>query len=392
MVENFSDYEFQVESVDLLDSLDRVIAQDIVAGIDVPEFDRSTVDGYAIVAEDSHGASDTIPSILSQIGQVRMGEETELIIRPGQAAYVPTGGMVPKGSSGMIMIENTEIMGDNLLIYKPIGQRSNILYKGDDIRRGQVILTRGQKITPERMGALAAIGKSSIKVYKKAKFYIISTGDEIIGLEDQLSFGKVRDINTYSLKGLIDKSGGQVVGRSIIRDDYEALKNEVEKALKLADIVLISGGSSVGTMDYTKDVIDSFPGKGVLVHGIAIKPGKPTIVGECNGKMVIGLPGHPVSSVVVYKAIVDFFLQEKYGNTSFKPFILAKLEANFPSSPGKETYQMVTIKKEADGYHARPSHGKSGMISLLSGSSGYIVIGKDEEGLYKGELRQVVLL
>ncbi|WFA08183.1 gephyrin-like molybdotransferase Glp [Tissierella sp. Yu-01] len=390
---NFFNYNFEFETVDLLNSTDRILADDIISEIDVPEFNRSTVDGYSIIVEDSHGATASIPSILTVMGEVRMGENPKSDIISGQAIYTPTGGMLPSNATGVIMIENTELMDDEtLLLYKPISKGENIIFKGDDIRKGDIALKRGMKLSPEAIGVLASLGISKVNVYKKPRFYIISTGDEIIDIDEELSLGKVRDINTYALYSLIEKLGCEVVGKNIVKDDYDLLRSEVDKGLELADVVLLSGGSSVGTRDYTDKVIASFGGKGVLVHGLAIKPGKPTIVGEGNGKLIMGLPGHPVSSIVVFKAIVEEYIRGKLGNNEILPQVKAITEYNFPSSPGKTTYHMVRLRQDGDKYYATPTFGKSGMISLLSESQGYIVIKEHEEGIYKGEERIVYLL
>ena len=393
ITETFEDMVLEREQVSILEAVGRTLAEDVISQVNVPDFNRSPVDGYGIVVEDSHGATETIPSILKILGEVRMGTLSEIVIKSGESAYVPTGGMLPQGASGVVMIEHTEKMDeDALLVYKPITKGENVVFIGDDIQQGNCILSKGRIINAEVVGTLAALGKSQVTVYKKPKCYIISTGDEIIDLEEELSEGKIRDINSYALQVLVQDLGGQVVGRTIIRDSYEDLRNEVARALEIADIVLMSGGSSVGTRDYTDQVIKSFEGRGVLTHGLSIKPGKPTIIGECKGKLVLGLPGHPVSSIVVFKALVEPFIAHKLGNHRIKPSVMAELSYNFPSSPGKETYQMVKLREEAGKYYASPSHGKSGMISLLSQSQGYIVIKMHEEGVYKGELREVFLL
>lgn len=393
LMDNFKDYEFKIEEINILESIDRILAQNIYSNINVPEFNRSTVDGYAIKVFDSHGANDSIPSILNILGEVMMGEEAKVSIKSGNAIYVPTGGMIPVGADGVIMIENTEKMDENtLLIYKPISQGENIIYKGDDIRKDSLTLEKGRKISPEVIGVLAALGIGKIKVYKKPRFYIISTGDEIIDIDEELTMGKIRDINAYALKGLIERLGGETVGRNIIKDDYDLLRAEVEKALDISDIVLISGGSSVGTRDYTHKVIDSFNGKGVFVHGVSIKPGKPTIMGEGNGKLIFGLPGHPVSSIVVFKTFLESFINDKLGVNNILPRVKAIMDFNFPSSPGRVTYQMVKLKERDGKFYAIPTFGKSGMITLLSESQGYIVIESHEEGIYKGEEREVYLL
>lgn len=393
IMENFKEYKFELEQVDILHSLDRVLGEDIYSEIDVPEFNRSTVDGYAIMASDSHGASDSIPSVLNIVGEVHMGEITDKRIVSGDAIYVPTGGMVPNGADGVIMIENIEKLDeDTLLLNKPISNGQSIIYKGDDIKKNSLILEKGRKISPEIMGLLGALGKKDITVYRKPKFYIISTGDEIIGIDEELKLGKIRDINSFALFGAIKELGGEVTGKTIVKDDFELLKMEVEKAVKTSDIVLISGGSSVGTRDFTKDVIDSFEGRGVFIHGLSVKPGKPTIVGEGNGKLIFGLPGHPVSSIIVFKALVEEFVKEKMNIREIKPQIKATMDFNFPSSSGKLTYQMVNLRRESGKYFASPNFGKSSMISLLKNSDGYILLEKHEEGIYKGEERTVFLL
>ncbi|WP_130807790.1 molybdopterin molybdotransferase MoeA [Senegalia massiliensis] len=392
-LEKFKDFTFQTEKVDILNANRRILSKDLYSSINVPEFNRSTVDGYAIKVNDSHGANDSIPSILNIVGQVEMGEYTDLEVNSGEAISVPTGGMIPEGADGVIMIENTEKMDEHtLLIQKAISKGENIIFKGDDIKKGNIALKKKKALNPEDIGVMAALGIKSLEVYKKPKFFIISTGDEIIDIHEELSIGKIRDINSYTLKSSIENINCEVVGKSIVKDNYSILKDEVNRALGISDILLISGGSSVGTRDYTYNVINSFDDSEVFVHGISIKPGKPTIIGKIKNKLVVGLPGHPVSSIVIFKALVEYFIYKKLNVEKIIPSILAKVDYNFASSPGKKTYQMVNIKKHEDEYHISPSFGKSGMISLLSNSNGYIIIDEYEEGINKGETRKVYLL
>lgn len=389
----FSSYELSSEDIFLIESFGRVLAEDVVSAENVPGFDRSTVDGYAIAVEDSHGASDSIPSILNIKGEVQMGEETGLSITNGEAVYVPTGGMLPKGASGMIMIENTEKMDDStLLVYKPISKGENVLYKGEDISEGSIVLKKGSLLSPQKIGVLASLGIKIARVFKRPRVHIISTGDEIIDIDQELDLGKIRDINSYSIAALVESIGGEVSGRRIIGDDYSKLIQGVEAGLSTSDILILSGGSSVGTRDYTHQVIEALGGKGVLVHGLSIKPGKPTIVGDGKGKLVVGLPGHPVSSIVVFKAIIEPFILALQSRNEIRPQVKAEMTHNFPSSPGKETYHMVKLQMENGKYLATPSFGKSGMITLLSDSQGYIVIREHEEGINKGDLRDVYLI
>lgn len=392
MNENFRNLKIDSETVDILACRGRILAKDIYSTINVPEFNRSTVDGYAILSRDSHGSSPSIPAMLNLVGKVKMGEYVDKEIKSGQAMYVPTGGMLPKGADGVIMIEDVELMDDDIILgYKPISNGENLILKGDDIKKGELALKKATKLNPEHVGVLAALGISQVEVYEKIKFYIISTGDEIIDIDEELTVGKIRDINSYALAAMIEELGGQVSGKSIIKDDYEALRSQVEKALDMAHIVIISGGSSVGTMDFTHQVIDSFKGKGVFVHGMSIKPGKPTIVGEGKGKPIIGLPGHPISSIVVFKAIVEEFVYNKLDIEPTKASINARLDSNFPSDPGKKTYHMVKLRKEGNEYIASPVFGKSGMISLMSEADGYIIIEDHEEGVYKEEERKIYI-
>jgi len=376
-----------------LKSINRVLAEDIVSDVDVPDFNRSTVDGYAIRSSDSHGASESIPSFLALKGEVKMGEETGVVISHGEAIYVPTGGMVPQGADAVVMIEHAEKMDeDSLMVYKPLSNGENLVLKGDDIRIGEKVLKKGRKIKPQDIGVLAALGISTVEVYKKPKFYIISTGDEIVEIDENLTLGKIRDINSYTLYTLVEEIGGEVTNKVLVKDDFQKLHKEMEKGLENSDIVLISGGSSVGTRDYTYDLINSFQGKGVFVHGVSIKPGKPTLIGEAKGKAVFGLPGHPVSSIIIFKTFVEYFVKELMGTIGEIKKTRAIIDFNFHSSPGKETYQMVMLEERENKIYAVPNFGKSGMITLLSKSSGYIVIKADEEGLNKGEERDVFFL
>lgn len=393
VMENFKEYRFEIEEVSILEATNRILAEDVYSNINVPEFNRSTVDGYAIKSKDSHGASESVPSLFNILGEVKMGEIPEISIKSGETLYVPTGGMIPQGADGMVMIEYTEKLDEqNLMVYKSISFNENIILKGDDIQVGEIVLTKGRRITPEVVGVLAALGLSKVKVYRKPKIFIISTGDEIIDLDEKLKLGKIRDINTYALYSLITNLGGEVVGKGIVKDNYELLRKRVEEAIPMSDIILISGGSSVGTRDYTGKVIDSFNGKGVFVHGISIKPGKPTIIGEGEGKLIFGLPGHPVSSIIVFKRIVEYYIRKKLDIVDNVSRTKAIMDFNFPSSPGRETYQMVKLKEMDGKTYATPSFGKSGMITLLSSSDGYIIIKSFEEGIYKGEEREVYLL
>lgn len=386
-------YEIGTETINLVEAIDRITAINYYALVNLPEFNRSTVDGYAVISADVMGASDSIPSFLEYVSEVGMGENTELVVGKGQAVYVPTGGMIPYGADGMVMLEYVQKMDDQtLLINKAIAPGENITLAGDDLQAGDLIIPLGKKITAYDIGLLAAVGICDITVYQKPKFTVISTGDEIIDIHENQTMGQIRDVNGYAICSLIKQLGGEVTKKVIVKDDFINLQKELGLAINQADIILISGGSSVGTRDYTKQVIESFQGGEVLVHGIAIKPGKPTILGRIGSKLIVGLPGHPASALIVFHNFVKNYMQIIL-NRVIKPFqVIATLDCNVHSSPGKETYQMVELIKEGYTWRAVPLYGKSGMMTLLARASGYIRITDEQEGLMKGDQVDVYLL
>lgn len=386
-------YMIGTQTVKSLDALGRTVSNDVYAEVDLPGFNRSTVDGYAVKSMDVMGASESIPSFLQCVKEIAMGEEVEYTLKNGETAYVPTGGMLPEGADGVVMIEYADKLdADTILMYKPIAPGENMTFRGDDLKKGEVIVNKGKFITPYDIGLLSGLGISEINVYKKPVFSVISTGDEIIDINETQKTGQVRDINGYALSALITQLGGEVYMKTIVKDDFSKLKDTLSNALESSDIIIFSGGSSVGAKDYTEQVIESFEGGQVLVHGVSIKPGKPTIIGKVNNKLVFGLPGHPVSAMIVFNRLVKEYaimlLNKKANLFSVK----AKLDSNVHSSPGKETYQMVQLV-EADGeYTAVPIYAKSGIMTLLAKASGYIRIPNETEGLLKDENVDVFLM
>ena len=374
------------ERVSLLSSHGRVCNENVYSKVDIPSFDRSTVDGYAVKVKDLAGATDSIPAMLILKGDSIMGEATCDVIESGQAMYVPTGGMLPEGADGMVMIEHTEkISEDMVLIYHPVAFGENIIYCGDDLKREQLILSHGKRVSAYDMGLLAGAGIGELFVYKKIRVAVLSTGDEIIDCNGPMSLGQIRDINGYSLAGAITALGGEVVFKDIVKDDMTALRESVNKALEMADVIILSGGSAVGTRDFTQRVIESFEGGKILVHGISIKPGKPTIVGRVQDKMIFGLPGHPTASALVFEVLVRPYMEKLSRHEAKAMEIVAKVTESVHSSPGRDTFIMVTLFKAQEGWMAKPILGKSGLISLMAGASGYIHIKSDQEGLYKEE-------
>ncbi len=392
VVEIAETQNLEVESVSLESSHGRICCENVYSKVNIPSFDRSTVDGYAIKTSDVAGATDSIPAMLTLKGNSIMGQAIHDRIESGEAIYVPTGGMLPKGADGVVMIEHSEkISEDMVLIFHPVAYGENIIYSGDDLKKDQLILPHGKCISAYDMGLLAGAGISALSVYKKVRVAVLSTGDEIVDCNEPMKMGQIRDINGYSISGAVVALGGVVVLKTIVKDEMEALRNSVLTALELADLVILSGGSSVGTRDFTQRVIESFDEGRILVHGISVKPGKPTIVGSVKDKMIFGLPGHPTASALVFEILVRPYIERlmKLQNNSFE--VKARVTESIHSSPGKDTFIMVTLSKKEDDWIAKPLLGKSGLISLMAGASGYIQIKSDQEGLYKDEEVSVTL-
>jgi len=393
LISQFEGYNLKTVDINISNAAGRILAEDVFAGIDVPHFRRSTVDGYAVIAKDTFGASESLPVFLEVVGEVQMGTSADYTISPDKAVYVPTGGMLPEGADSVVMIEYTEKLDeDNIAIYKPTAPKENIIDIGDDIKKGEKVLKKGTKLRPQDIGILSSIGVNRVKVFSIPTFAIISTGDEIVEPDKEVKPGQIRDINTYTLAAMADSIGGIVTKKVVVKDQFDTLKNVLEDVLKDTDFIVISGGSSVGTKDITGKVINSLGEPGVFVHGVSIKPGKPTILAKVRDKAVFGLPGQPASAMIVFKVFVEYFIKYLLGiENEEESFIEAEMAVNIHSAQGKETYQMVTLEKKEKDYIAHPVYGKSGMITLMSKAKGYVRIDTDEEGVNKGEKVRVYL-
>lgn len=379
------------EKLPLDRALGRVLAADCLAEEDVPAFDRSTVDGYAIKAADSFGCSDNLPAILTHVGEVLMGAEPETEIHTGACMSIPTGGHLPIGSDAVVMIEYSEDYKDGTIgILKPAGPGQNIIYRGDDVKNGQVVLNKGTFLKPHDIGALAAIGFSVVSVTRKPVVGILSTGDELIEIREQPKAGQIRDVNSHLLGAAVSAAGGEFRMYGICQDNFSILRETVKKMAEECDMVLLSGGSSVGLKDATPKIIESL---GTLhVHGVAIKPGKPTIVGEIFGKPIFGLPGHPVATYFVFNIFVRNLIGKMQGQTvAIEQVTTARLSFAVPSNHGREERVAVKLSEAEGDIFAQPLIGKSGLITRLSGADGYIRVPRDKEGFAKGEIVQVWL-
>ncbi|HLV09994.1 MAG TPA: gephyrin-like molybdotransferase Glp [Halanaerobiales bacterium] len=392
------------EIVNFKDSINRVLAEDIYSPENLPPFNRSTVDGFAVRAIDTSGASSSLPTYLEVTGEIEMGNRAEMKINTGEAVRIATGGMLPSGADAVIMIEYTDYLDDSTIeTANAVAPGENVVWKGEDIKKGDLLLSEGHLIRPQDAGALAGLGVVEVKVYKKPVVAIISTGDELVSPETVPAPGKIRDINSYSLGAVIENNGGISKYIGIVDDSFIHLKEAVQSSLD-SDLILISGGSSVGVKDMTIDVLNSLGEPGVLLHGIAIKPGKPTILALIEGTPVMGLPGHPASSWTITHNLVRPLVIMRSGrgdnfrsDLNFQKKARAVLERNLVSDKGREEYVPVKLilpkKNNRDDlkYIAQPITGKSSLITTLVQADGFIKIETFKEGLNKGDQVDVVV-
>jgi molybdopterin molybdotransferase len=385
-----------VEQVSIFDTPGRILAENVIAGESIPNFNRSTMDGFAIKASSSFGASEANPAYLEIKGTIGMGEIPGLSIGHGEAARIATGGMLPSGADAVVMVEHADFLDESTIeVYKSVAPGQHVIMEGEDIQQSQEILFSGQKIRPQETGLLAAVGRQEIKVFKKPLVAIISTGDEVVDIQKTPGLGQIRDINTYTLYGQVLQAGGIPKTYGIVHDNYQALYEVCDKALHETDMVLISGGSSVGARDFTIEVLSNMPDSEILVHGITISPGKPTILANCAGKPFWGLPGHVVSAMVVFESVTRSFLEKIAGLSPEyhqRFFFKAKMTRNVGSAQGRVEYIRVRLK-EADGaLMAEPILGKSGLIRTMIEADGLVAVDMNTEGLEKGEEVNVIPL
>lgn len=383
-----------MEEVSIFETAGRILAENVMAEENIPSFTRSIMDGYAIKASSSFGASDANPAYLTIKGAVDMGEKTDLFLRPGEAAKIATGGMVPDGADAVVMLEHADLLDDfTIEVYKSVAPGQNVIMEGEDIQKLQRVLFSGQKIRPQETGLLAALGHQRVKVFKKPSVAIISTGDEIVGIDQVPGAGQVRDINSYTLYGQILEAGGVPKPYGIVRDDYQSLYEVCKKALDETDMVLISGGSSVGVRDFTIEVLSNMADSEILVHGISISPGKPTILARSSGKPFWGLPGHVVSAMVVFAIVTRPFLEKLAGmsNSSHHRFFhKAIMTRNIESVQGRAEYVRVRLRQKEGVLWAEPVLGKSGLIRTMVDADGLVAIDMNTEGLEKGQEVEVI--
>jgi molybdopterin molybdotransferase len=375
----------------------RVLAEDLYSAVDLPHFHRAAMDGYAVKAKDTFGASQSLPAYLKFAGIIEMGKEATRPLATGEAMRISTGGMIPPQSDGVVMVEYAdEIEGGLVEIHRGVSPWQNVIQIGDDIKKGELVFRGGRRLKAHDLGALTGVGISSVPVYQRPRIALISTGDEIVDAETEPLPGQVRNINQHSLAGLIEECGGELKDWGVIRDNKDQLTEALERALSWADVVLLSGGSSVGAKDISLDAILSFPGSEIVFHGISVAPGKPTIFARACGKPIMGLPGYPVSALVIFDLFARPLIRRLGGEeisdlSRFSKTARATLTTNIASQIGREDYVRVTLTREGQRLVATPLPNKSGAIFTLVKADGMVRIDLNQDGIEQGEEVEVIL-
>ncbi len=375
----------RVENVLLGDSLRRVLAEDVHTTINLPPFRRASMDGYAVIAADTFPASEDDPVRLKLLEVVGAGDVPEKSLVNGFCTEVSTGAPVPDDADGVVMVEFTDKSGGEILIIESLAIGQNITKEGSDIMAGELLLSEGTRITPDKIGVLSAIGMKRVPVYQKPRVAIISTGNEIIGHDEELTYGKIYDINSQTISSAVRSCGCNPVHTEIVKDDYTSLKDKITE-FKDFDLIITSGGTSAGTGDVLREVLDDLGD--VLVHGVAVKPGKPTIIGRLNGdnnKFLFGLPGYPVAALMVFHVFFAPFLRKMASistSTSLPDKNVLNLELSRRYRPARGRKHYVLVKVE--GNNAVPILKDSGAITALAEADGFIEVPKNVEILEKG--------
>jgi molybdopterin molybdotransferase len=384
-------------SIPLSEAFDRVLSETIFSPEDLPAQARSTMDGFAVRAADTFGASESMPCYLNITGEVLMGEAPSGEVKKGCCYKIPTGGLLPKGADSVVMLEHSVPVDETMVeIIKGAGSGTNLIQQGEDIGKGLLALPAGHLLRPQDIGLLAGLGITKVQVSEKVRVGILSTGDEIISHTEDPQPGQIRNINSLALAGLVRRAGGTCVDYGIVSDKKDIFLPAIEKAVRENDIVLFSGGSSVGVKDLGEQVVEALGPPGILVHGVTLKPGKPVLIGLSATTPIFGLPGHPVSAMVCFDFFVKPAIQHLSGirvdRNRPTPYILATLARNINSAAGRRDVVRVKItRQQDDSWIAEPILGKSGSISTLSRSDGYFLIEENSQGVTENSVIKVYL-
>jgi len=389
--ERLGNYRMDTERVPLLEAVGRALAAAISARAPLPHFARSIRDGYAVRASDTFSASPANAVVLQLAGTVHIGQPPEFPVEFGQAAYIPTGGMLPAGADAVVMVEYTDPMAaDEVQVFRAVAPGQYIQQAGEDIPKDGQALPVGIVLGPAEISLLSALGETEVEVYRRPRVGIFSTGDEIVAPNIEPAPSQTRDTNAYGLAAACRSNGGEPLMLGIVRDDTDELLSATRAALDDCDLLLISGGSSAGTRDITRQVLAELTADEVFVDGIALRPGKPTIVAAHGDKLIFGLPGHPVSALIVFHRLVRPVIGALTGTEVHDAIQIAQMTRNIPSEAGLTEYVRIKLRRD-DELWAEPIFGKSASLSTLTQIDGFIEIASGTEGLTEGEQIPVIL-
>ena len=385
--QSFSANPVGIEKVSLSKAHNRVLAQDVIAPLNIPSFTRSTVDGYAVKAVNTFSASEDKPIILKFCGQVAIGESPNVIVKNGLVAEIVTGAPLPEGADSVVMVEYTTRKENNIFIHRPVSISENIMAAGSDIPKNETVLNKGRFLGSREIGVLAAIGLTIVTVYKRPKVAVLSTGAEVVAPGEPLPFGKIYDINAHTLSAAVQEAGGEPINLGIIPDNKDELTRALRNALDSANAVITSGGVSVGPKDFTPEVVDSLGKPGVIISGVAVKPGKPITIAVVNGKPVFSMPGNPTSSLFMFKVFVRPIVVQLAGRPEEELLKLKAITAKkmFPAR-GRRTFIMVNLAyNKARRLIVSPvPTGLSGAITTLANADGFIEISEKQQFINSG--------
>ena len=375
-------------------ALGRVLATGIVAPHPLPHFARSTRDGYAVRAADTVGASETLPAYLRVVGEVRMGRAPDIAIDAGEATLIHTGSALPAGADAVVMLERTQSFGaDEIEVLRAVAIGENVIPLGEDLQTGDLVLPAGKRLRAQELGGLMALGITRVSIVRRPRVAIISTGDELVPPEKMPGSNQVRDLNSIAVGALIESAGAVPLRYGIVRDDAEVLSQAATRALAEADALIITAGSSASERDLTAEVINRLGEPGVLVHGVPVKPGKPTILAACQGKPVFGLPGNPVSALNTIRLFVVPVLWQLQGAQPPRAgYVRARLTQNIPGANGREFFVSVHLEERPDGLWAKPLLGESNLIFVLVRGDGIVLVPLGVTGLAQGTEVEVELV
>ncbi|MBQ4616028.1 MAG: molybdopterin molybdotransferase MoeA [Mailhella sp.] len=377
----------EAETVRLEEASGRWLAEDWHAPEDLPGFDRSTVDGYAVKARDVFGAQEGSPALLECVGDLSMGSIPDLILEEGQTARILTGGMLPEGADCVVMVEHSRPVSDALVeLIRSQAPGDHVILRDDDAAAGDLLIPAGRRLRPQEIGLMAALGQTEVLVRRRPRVVIVSTGDELVPFSEKPAPGQVRDVNSHSLAAFCRAAGAEVSLAGLVRDDVGLLRETIDKAREKADIVLVSGGSSSGMRDHTVDIFTSMPESELLVHGAAISPGKPFILARSGNICLMGLPGHVGAALVTARAFLQpLILHLQGGEERFRSGVRAKLSRPLASAQGRRDYVRVRLVPSEEGLLAEPVLLPSGLMSGLVRADAIVICPENSEGLYAGE-------